>query len=66
MDELTRSRIAEILPLARGDSVPDAVAVAIAVEQCFGVVLADADIGPECLCTRDALINTLIRYVDGQ
>lgn len=65
MDALASGRLAEILPLARGDTVPDAIAVAVAVEHSLGVVLMDDDVSPERLCTPDALTDTVIRYLDG-
>lgn len=66
MDESTRGRLAEVLHLAHGDTVPDAIAVAVAVEHSFAVVLADDDIDPEHLCHPDTLTDTVIRYVDGR
>jgi hypothetical protein len=41
------------------------VAVAIAVEHCFGIVLADDDITPERLCSAEALARTVSRCLDG-
>jgi hypothetical protein len=57
-------RLAELTPLAQGDTVLDAVAVAIAVESSFDIVLADDDIVPERLCSRDALADTVGRYLE--
>ena len=58
-------RLMELAPLARGDSVLDAVAIAIAVESSFDIVLADDDIVPERLCSPDALATTVARYLEG-
>lgn len=60
-----QNRLTELAPLARGDTVLDAIAVAIAVEGCFGIVLVDDDIDPEHLCSPEALAGTVARYLDG-
>ena len=65
MDLSVQRRLAELDSLAHGDSVPDAVAVAIAVEHSFGIVLADDDITPERLCSPEALARTVSRCLDG-
>lgn len=53
----------ELEPLANGESVIDALAVAIAVEDTFGIVLSDADLAPEHLCSPAALGATVNRYL---
>jgi hypothetical protein len=64
-DLSVQRRLAELDSLAHGDSVSDAVAVAIAVEHSFGIVLADDDIIPERLCSPEALAQTVCRCLDG-
>ena len=63
--ESVQRLLGELAPLVRGDTVLDALAVAIAVEDSFGIVLADDDIAPERLCSPDALAGTVSRYLDG-
>jgi hypothetical protein len=63
--ESVEGRLTELAPLVRGDTVLDAIAIAIAVESSFGIVLADEDIVPEQLCSPEALIGTVSRYLDG-
>jgi hypothetical protein len=65
MDASAQRRLAELAPLARGDTVLDAIAVAIAVEDTFDVELADEDMTPEQLCSPRALEVLVSRYVDG-
>lgn len=55
----------ELELIAEGDSVIDALAVAIAVEDIFGIVLSDADLAPEHLCSPDALAATVNRCLGG-
>jgi hypothetical protein len=64
MDEAAQRLLAELSPLARGGTVLDAVAVAVAVEDSFHIVLADQDIKPDALCSPEALAGTLARYLD--
>jgi hypothetical protein len=64
--ESVEERLTELAPLVRGDTVLDAIAVAIAVESSFGIVLADDDIVPERLCSPAALASTVSRYLDGE
>lgn len=65
MTAAERQRLAELAPLARGGTVLDAIAVAIAVEDSFGFVLDDDDITPERLCSPPALAATVAQYLGG-
>ena len=65
MRDSVQQRLTELAPLVRGDTVLDAIAVAIAVESSFDIVLTDDDITPERLCSPDSLAATVARYVDG-
>jgi len=56
-------RLAEMLPLLRGNSVSDAISVAIAVEHSFGIVLADDELTPERLCDAQSLTATVSRHL---
>jgi hypothetical protein len=58
-------RLDELAPLARGETLLDALAIAIAVEESFGITLADSDITPEFLCSPSALTSTILRCVGG-
>lgn len=64
-NESVERRLAEIAPLVGGDTVLDAIAVALAVEDTFGIVLDDADLTPERLCTPAALAAVVNDYLDG-
>ncbi len=61
MDSSARRRLSELTPLAQGDGVLDAVAIAIAVEDSFAIVLDDADMTPSRLCSPAALAATVER-----
>lgn len=63
MNASTQRRLDELTLLAYGESLLDALAVAIAVEDSLGVVLSDADLAPERLCSPETLRATLDRYV---
>jgi hypothetical protein len=65
VNEPARQRLAELSALACGDELLDAIALAIAVEHSFGVVLADDDITPGHLCSPPALEATVARYMGG-
>jgi hypothetical protein len=65
LGESVQRRLGELAPLVRGETVLDALAVAIAVEDSFGIRLTDDDIVPDRLCSPDALAATVARYLDG-
>lgn len=65
VEELLHRRLAEILPLIRGDSANDAIAVAVAVEHSFGIVLSDDELDPEHLCDPGSLAATVRKHSAG-
>lgn len=66
VEEEWSRRLAEMLPLLRGNSVSDAISVAVAVEHSFGIVLADDELTPERLCDAQSLTVTVSRHLADQ
>lgn len=66
VEEPLRHRLAEILPLIKGGSANDAIAIAVAVEHSFGIVLTDNELDPEHLCDPDSLEATVRRHLAGR
>lgn len=56
--------VAEFLtPAVGGDAELDALAIAVAIEDAFDVVLADHEISLETLGSRDAVLQLLERHL---
>lgn len=51
------------LPMSDKDTVLQALGIAIAVEENFGVVLTDGDISPDALGSVESVSSLLVRHL---